>query len=83
MDIGVGAGPAGPVLARPLFRQFNEIYYRYLRARRYRELVSECQLPECQLPKYQLPKRQLPKMSTPKMPTPKMSTSQNLKFMSS
>ena len=46
---------------------------------RYRELVSECQLPECQLPKYQLPKRQLLKISTPKMPTPKMSTSQNLK----
>ena len=23
--MGVGAGPAGPVLARPLFRQFNDI----------------------------------------------------------
>ena len=34
--MGVGAGPAGPVLAGPLFRRFNEIHYRYLRARRYR-----------------------------------------------
>ena len=25
--IGVGAGPAGPVLARPLFWQFNETHY--------------------------------------------------------
>ena len=29
--IGVGAGPAGPVLAGPLFRWFNEIYYRYIK----------------------------------------------------
>ena len=34
--IGVGAGPAGLVLAGPLFRWFNEIHYRYLHARRYR-----------------------------------------------
>ena len=34
--IGIGAGLAGPVLAGPLFRQFNEIYYRYLHVRRYR-----------------------------------------------
>ena len=26
--IGIGAGPAGPVLAGPLFWQFNEIHYR-------------------------------------------------------
>ena len=25
--IGVGASPAGPVLAGPLFRQYNEIHY--------------------------------------------------------
>ena len=35
-NIGVGAGPAGQVLAGPLFRWCNEIHYRYLRARRYR-----------------------------------------------
>ena len=28
--IGVGAGPASPVLARPLSQRFNEIHYRYL-----------------------------------------------------
>ena len=27
--IGIGAGLAGPVLAGPLFRQFNDIHYRY------------------------------------------------------
>ena len=26
--IGVGASPAGPVLARPLFQQFNKIHYK-------------------------------------------------------
>ena len=26
--IGVGASPAGPVLAGPLFHRFNEIYYK-------------------------------------------------------
>ena len=35
--IGIGAGLAGPVLSGPLFRRFNEIYYRYLCARRYRQ----------------------------------------------
>ena len=28
--IGVRAGPAGPVLAGPLFQWFNEIYYKYI-----------------------------------------------------
>ena len=28
--IGIGASPAGSVLAGPLFRQFNEIHYRYI-----------------------------------------------------
>ena len=35
-SIGVGAGPAGSVLAGPLFRWFNEIHYRYLRTHCYR-----------------------------------------------
>ena len=30
MIIGVGAGPAGLVLAGPLFRQFIEIDYKYV-----------------------------------------------------
>ena len=29
-SIGVGADPAGPVLAGPLFQQFNKILYRYI-----------------------------------------------------
>ena len=40
--IGVGAGPAGPVLAGPLFRQFNEIHYRYLCTRCYRRRSICC-----------------------------------------
>ena len=28
MHIGIGAGPAGPVLGGPLFQQFNEIHSR-------------------------------------------------------
>ena len=35
-SIGIGACPAVLVLAGPLFRQFTEIHYRYLRAHRYR-----------------------------------------------
>ena len=26
-DVGVGGGPAGPVLAGPLFQRFNKIHY--------------------------------------------------------
>ena len=29
-QIGVGAGPAGPVLAEPVFRRLNENHYKYL-----------------------------------------------------
>ena len=35
--IGIGASSAGAVLAGPLFRRFNEIHYRYLHVRCYRQ----------------------------------------------
>ena len=45
IGIGVGAGLACPVLAGPLFRQFNEIHYRYLHARAYYSRTTSKVLP--------------------------------------
>jgi len=45
IGIGVGAGLAGPVLAGPLFRRFNEIHYRYLHVRAYYSRTTSKVLP--------------------------------------
>ena len=42
--IGVGAGPAGPVLAGPLFRQCNGIHYKYLHTHRYQRRAIRARL---------------------------------------